>query len=112
MRSDPVTRGWIELAVISRSVWVDPKDLQARLAVWRVDFPNHPGLERLAEIGTPAQAGARKQMRTVGLLLPLSGSYAASAEAVRDGFFAAWYAARGGASAPPAVRLYDTGGSP
>lgn len=113
-KSDPITRGWVELATIGRSVFLDPHDLQARIAQWRVDYPHHPGESRVASIGNLAGAppGERKGLRAIALLLPLSGPFAAGAEAVRDGFFAAWYGARGSGTAAPAVRVYDSGATP
>jgi hypothetical protein len=111
VRADAVTRGWIEFATISRSIWLDPQALQARLAQWRADYPNHPAEERVADIGRPA-GESRKQMSAVALLLPLSGPRVGGAEAVRDGFMAAWYGARGTLPSSPAIRVYDTGNTP
>jgi len=108
MKADPVTRGWVEFATISRSVWVDPRTLQARLARWRAEYPNHPAEQHATDIGPPADS-PREAMRFVALLLPLSGAHAGGAEAVRDGFFAAWYGARAVQAASPAVVVYDTG---
>ena len=111
VKADPVTRGWVEFATISRSVWLDPRDLQARLAQWRAEYPNHPAEEHVADIGRPVDA-SRKPMSTVALLLPLSGPHAGGAEAVRDGFLAAWYGARGTPAASTAVRVFDSGATP
>jgi len=111
VKADPVTRGWIEFATISRSIWLDARDRQARLARWRADFPDHPA-EALGAQAEAAAPRARGELRALALLLPLSGPHAAAAEAVRDGFFAAWYGARGMLPTTPAVRLYDTGTTP
>ncbi len=109
-RTDVATRGWIEFATISRSVWLDARDRTARVARWRVEYPGHPAEATQAlEVVAPAAPRARGELRAVALLLPLSGPYAASAEAVRDGFFAAWYGSRGAVPATPAVRVYDSG---
>jgi len=108
MKADPVTRGWIELAALSRSVWFDPRDRTARLAQWRAAYPGHPAEARLQEIGAPVDS-ARKGLRSVALLLPLSGPHGGGAEAVRDGFLAAWYGARALQNATPTVGVYDSG---
>jgi outer membrane PBP1 activator LpoA protein len=108
-QADKLTRGWVELAVISRSVWVNPHDLDARIAQWRAQYQGHPAEERiptLTQVAAPV-ASTRGTDR-IGLLLPLTGPHAGSAEAVRDGFFASFYAAGGGAPRP-AVAVYDTG---
>lgn len=107
--ADKLTRGWVELAVISRSVWLDPHDLDARLEQWRADYPGHPAEERIPTLTQVGSAPARRDAGSIALLLPLAGPYAASADAVRDGFFAAWYGARDPAAAQPVVRVYDSG---
>lgn len=111
-QADKLTRGWIELAVIGRSVWLDPHDLEARVAQWRAEYPGHPAEERLASLSqAQAQApAARSRSQTLALLLPLTGNFANAAEAVRDGFFAAYYA-RNSQGPRPTVRVYDTGGT-
>ncbi len=43
----------------------------------------------------------------IGLLLPLSGDFAAAGAAVRDGFMAGWFAADAGSRSE--LRIYDTG---
>jgi outer membrane PBP1 activator LpoA protein len=111
VKADATTRGWIEYATISRSVWLDARDRDARVARWRADFPDHPA-EAMTAAAQPATPRARGELRAVALLLPLSGPHAAAAEAVRDGFFAAWYGARAALPSTPAVRLYDTGATP
>jgi outer membrane PBP1 activator LpoA protein len=112
VKADATTRGWIEYATISRSVWLDARDREARLARWRADFPGHPAEAMTAVEAEAAPLRARGELRALALLLPLSGPHAAAAEAVRDGFFAAWYDARGALPATPAVRVYDTGATP
>lgn len=109
-QADPLTRGWIELAVISRSVWLDPHDLEARLARWRADFPAHPASSRIPTLTQVATPASHNRLTTVAVLLPLSGSLAASAEAVRDGFFAGFYETQD--ASRPAARVYDTGATP
>ncbi|MGH8443420.1 MAG: penicillin-binding protein activator [Nevskiaceae bacterium] len=111
MKADAVTRGWVEFATISRSVWVNSRDLQARLAQWRAAYPQHPA-EALVEQATRLPESGREAVRSVALLLPLSGPHSAGAETVRDGFLAAWYGARGTQSAAPSVQVYDTGATP
>jgi hypothetical protein len=108
VKADAVTRGWIEFATISRSVWLDARDRTARVARWRVDYPEHPAEQQSAANAAPAER-PRGELTSVALLLPLTGAQAGGAEAVRDGFFAAWYGARDTLPATPAVRVFDTG---
>ena len=107
-RADAQTRGWVELAQISRSVWPNAQNLQARLAQWRSDFPQHPAGERIASIAFP-QVLPRKNLQALALLLPLSGGFAATGEAVRDGFLSAYFQS---GDKPLTVRIYDTGATP
>ena len=109
--ADAVTRGWIEFATISRSVWLDARDRNARVARWRVDFPQHPAEQQAAAATAAAPPAERPRgtLTSIALLLPLTGAQAGGAEAIRDGFFAAWYGARGTLPATPAVRVFDTG---
>lgn len=107
-QTDAISRGWLELAVLSRSVGLEARDLQAKLEQWRAQYPSHPAGDRSTRITFPV-ATSRKTLQTIALLLPLSGSYAATAEAIRDGFFAALYRA---AAPRPALRVYDTGATP
>ena len=108
-QADEVTRGWVELAVISRSVWLETNDLDARLAQWRQDYAGHPAEERIPTLTQVAAPAGRRRVDSIALLLPLSGPHVASAEAVRDGFFAAFYGARVVSAPRPLARVYDTG---
>lgn len=62
---------------------------------WRFDAANRP----------PADRDGYRPPVKVALLLPLSGSLAAAAEPVRDGFLSGYY---GEARHRPEVRFYDT----
>lgn len=108
-QTDRIARGWIELAAIGRSVWLDPRGLEARLDQWRTTYPDHPAEERIARLGQQGAPTGRRPLRAIALLLPLSGPHAASAEAVRDGFFAAYYDTPDAAMLQPVTRVYDTG---
>lgn len=92
-------QGWIELALIARQQ-VSAGTLEA----WRLRHPHHPGAERLGMIASGVPLIGQTTAR-LALLLPLSGPYASSAEAVRDGFFSAYLTA--GEQIP--VTVYDTG---
>lgn len=107
--SEPVLRGWLELAVLHTQTWGDASAFARQLAVWRRTWPQHPANGALAEeILADVQRLATYPAK-VALLLSLSGRYALQAQATRDGFLAALY--RLGATAP-AIQIYDTAGSP
>ncbi len=118
--ADPITRGWVELSMLSRR-----NSPLSDYQVWRERFPGHPGEERLATLMMPgvdahpaggattapalpapaATAGTPAPVIAGGaaaLLLPQSGPLTSIAEAVRAG-----YASAAGHAAAPSPRLYD-----
>ncbi len=84
--------GWIELAAIGNSTATDPKTLAQAIALWRHRYPGHPAGETIVPMLTDDSHFAWAPARTVALLLPFEGQFAKAAEAVRDGFTAAWFA--------------------
>jgi uncharacterized protein len=103
-------RGWVDLALIGRSRWLDNAAFERALAGWQGRYPSHPAggsvLPTLAARPPATDLGPRR----IGLLLPLSGQYAAAARAIQDGFIAAWYEDRGG-DPERAVVVYDANAS-
>jgi len=101
-------RGWMELVVIAQTEAAGTPQSAGRFAQWRKKHPHHPAEEifvsQVPEVLTvPAIPPAPRQ---IALLLPLDGQTASAGAAVRDGFFAAWYAdARDN---KPAISVYNT----
>lgn len=124
---DTPSRTWLELALLMQQAVP-----QATLLDWASRNNGHPAatiarhlqLARprpvapaSAVAGTPgarAASPASQPLPALGvqggyaLLVPLSGGFASSGSALRDGFIDAWYAETG--SKPP-VRIYDSGGT-
>lgn len=103
--------GWIELALILKSAQSQPEESERLVDGWKFRFPNHAALNLVAE-----RFGIRKIERTelpqrIALLLPQHGSFAKAAEAVRDGFLAAYYA-QPEDGYRPVIQLYDSGNNP
>lgn len=110
---EPLVRGWLEIGQIAAAAGRSPMGAEAALERWRSRYPGHPAATiAFNEIVAPA---ARTPTSTasiagpIGLLLPLTGQYAARAELVRDGFLASM--ARVPQASRPVVRVYDTGAS-
>lgn len=106
-------RGWLDLALLNKQFQNDPAALAAAIEQWKQQWRTHPARAQLAAPAAkqPARAtalAATEQPAQIALLLPLSGKLAGFGAAVRDGFMAAWYDARTGGTATPAVRIYDT----
>jgi outer membrane PBP1 activator LpoA protein len=106
---DPIVRGWLELGAIATAAPGASLIGEAEAASWRAKYPNHPGLEVLAQALPPPLVVAAPGGR-IALLLPLSGAAAAQAATVRDGFLSAYYQLP--AATRPAIQVYDTGAVP
>ena len=100
---NPGLAAWINLAIQSKSA-TNSQDLQQRLNTWQQNNPNHPGNlilpEKLAQLDVSAP-----QLSKITLLLPLSGQFASSGAAIRNGFIAAYYADQ---QAKPQLSIVDS----
>ena len=100
--------GWVELARIDRQYRTNAESLASALAIWRAQYPGHPGtLETAAAIAANADRLSRPA-RHVALMLPLSGRLQSAGAAVRDGFVAAWL--QSGMSPNVRLSVVDTNG--
>ncbi len=105
--SEDLLGGWLRLALLAREHRLAPRRLEEALRAWEARFPEHPAREgRVLELLTQSRERLQRPGH-IALLLPLSGDFAAAAEAVRHGVLAAYYAAEG---ERPELRVYDTGG--
>jgi hypothetical protein len=84
--------GWIELAAIGNSTLTDANTLAQAIALWRHRYPGHPAGENVVPMLMEDSRIAWAPARKVALLLPFDGQFANAANAVRDGFMAAWFA--------------------
>ncbi|MEJ2141748.1 MAG: penicillin-binding protein activator [Gammaproteobacteria bacterium] len=102
--------GWMELVQIAKAYQLQPATLKARIQEWRELYPEHPVLEEIL-----ANLQNRKQEdvivpSNIALMLPFSSKFATAAEAVRDGFLAAYYNSSGHTTQK--IRILDTGATP
>ncbi|HYW93677.1 MAG TPA: penicillin-binding protein activator [Gammaproteobacteria bacterium] len=102
-------RGWLRLAQISQSAWVQPQGFRQALANWQRRYPDHPANRQIVPRIRKTFAQRFTWPTPVGLLLPLSGRYARAAHAIEDGFMAAYYDARHGQGPRPELHVYDIG---
>ena len=99
--------GWLRLAAVTEEHRSSPDTLAPALAQWQRTFPDHPaGLEIVPAILGAIRESVRQPTR-IALLLPFHGDFAQAAEAIRDGFLAAWYS---DSSNPllPVIEIHDT----
>ena len=99
--------GWVELARLRGQYLTDAASLESALGQWTKAFPHHPGKLVVAPRLLAESRAASKPATHIALLLPLSGQFEDAANAVRDGFFASWFASDG-AAARPKISVYDT----
>jgi outer membrane PBP1 activator LpoA protein len=121
--------GWMALVNIMKG---KPAERVQALQAWRAAFPGHPAdgaflqgmtqqtergvqvtpLNPRAESAAPSTdqsqqaASAPPTGRFIGVMLPLSGSYAPAGQAIRSGMIAAYYA--DGDPSKPALRFVDS----
>lgn len=100
---DPM-QGWLALAHEVKTRLFEGEPMESALAEWRAAFPGHPASDQMAAQLVDRYQEAFQYPEQIALLLPLSGRYLQAAEAIRNGFFAAYYEDTG---TKPAVRLYD-----
>lgn len=102
----PEVRGWLDLAVINNTYY-SPSAFLSAIKNWESEYPGHP-----AKTFIDGHSLVLKQMpKQVALLLPMKGSLASSSEAIRNGFFAAYYYAKQRQEFAPSITLYDTSGT-
>jgi outer membrane PBP1 activator LpoA protein len=100
---DQQLNSWIALAKLSRSA-SSAEDLQSKLISWQQSYPNSPANALLPPNLATLNIVPLK-LQKIALLLPLSGKYASSGKAVRNGFIAAYYA---DSSSKPQLNIIDT----
>jgi outer membrane PBP1 activator LpoA protein len=83
--------GWLELAAIGNANIADPHALGQAIALWRHRYPGHPAGENVVPMLVEDSYIAWAPARSVALLLPFDGQFAKAADAVRNGFMAAWF---------------------
>jgi len=86
-----ITQGWYSLAALTKNNTQDLEGQQAQLSQWLKQWKNHPANGNLPKDLSLLQTLINQQPKSIALLLPLQGRLAEAGEAVRDGFFAAYY---------------------
>ncbi|MBE0509429.1 MAG: penicillin-binding protein activator [Gammaproteobacteria bacterium] len=84
--------GWMELAELARNYRLSPAELEALIQRWRQNYPGHPATAAFLDTLRQRSTVLSSRPNDIALLLPLSGRFAAPAQAIQDGVLAAWYA--------------------
>lgn len=103
-------RGWYSLAALSKNNQSDLEHQREQLQAWLRDWHDHPAHDNLPNDLRLLQSLIDKQPKHIALLLPLQGKLTEAGEAVRDGFFSAYYQALSNGRNTPEVRQYDSSG--
>ncbi len=105
-----VLSGWMELVELAKTYQLNPAQLKIHINEWRQRYPNHPVLQKILDGLLQRRQEEVAYPSHIALLLPLSGKFAQAADAIRDGFIAAYYSRHPDAAIN--VRIYDTGDNP
>lgn len=101
--------GWMELVELSKTYQLRPALLKDEIDLWRRRYPDHPISEMLLEGLTERRQEDVTYPDNIALLLPFSGRFGRAAQAVRDGFLAAYYTRS--PDKKQRIRIYDTSGN-
>ena len=104
--ADPVARGWLSLAALANSTGQQGIGWGNGLARWQEAFAGHPAFAVIDDLSLP-EATLLNYPRQIALLLPLSGNNESAGNAVKNGFFGAFFAAVSGGGSDQQIRVYD-----
>ena len=99
-----IEQGWISLAIIHDH----PDTLESykqAISQWMITYPNHPAL---AFIDQKQLQQSISTVKHITLLLPLTGPFAQSGQAIRNAFFAAYYQDHNHSQPAPTITVLDT----
>jgi outer membrane PBP1 activator LpoA protein len=103
---DPVVRGWLSLAALANSTGQQGIGWGTGLARWQETFAGHPAFVVIADLSLP-EGTLLNYPRQIALLLPLSGNNATAGNAIKNGFFGAFFSAVSDAESDQQIRVYD-----
>ena len=101
-------QGWLQLILIANNSEPN-QSIQNALTQWRQQYPSHPANALLPSTFSQSLPQASKQ---VALLLPLTGPLGSKGTAIRNGFFAAYYADKKNNPNTPNVKVIDSTSGP
>ena len=103
-----IKKGWLELAVISKNNKSNINKQIAQIDEWMRLWFDHPASSELPADLLLLRDLAQHQAKKVALLLPLSGRLSQPAQAIQDGFMAAFFQSQQVNQAAPEVMIFDT----
>ena len=106
--TDPTLQGWLHLAIVGKQTNQPPQHLLQQLSHWRQNYPDHPANSLLPRNLPSNPLVVASQAKKIALLLPMHGPLASRGQAIRNGFFAAYYYDKKRRTNAPTIRVYDT----
>ncbi|MBK8186956.1 MAG: penicillin-binding protein activator [Cellvibrio sp.] len=110
IQSGDAEKGWYSLAAIAKNHQIDLETQRELLQDWTRDWRRHPARNNLPSELKLIQNLLLNQPKKIALLLPQSGKLTEAGEALRDGFFAAYYQALNAGRQVPEVIQFDSSG--
>ncbi len=89
---EPILRGWLELALVQHQFQGKPKQLIQGLSLWKKRFPSHPAKLQMPTEITALSDAKLYNPKKIAVLLPQTGPIAPSAQIIRQGIEAAYFA--------------------
>lgn len=112
LRTEPppsVLSGWMDLVRIAKTYQLRPNMLRQAVQQWQLAYPRHPADQQIIESLLNRQQQDVSLPKHIALLLPFSSKFGKAAEAIRDGFLAAYYARH--MKNIQSIRIYDISAS-
>jgi len=106
--SSGILRGWIALSRIFKIAQLhqDTSNLQANLTEWKQLYPEHPANYGFIESYIDNSQKIINQPSSIALLLPESGRFSQAAQAIKEGFMAAYN--QNQSDLQPSLQFYDS----
>lgn len=105
-QSESDYKAWLDLAYLFKQHSQEDSKLHTAIVTWQQQHPDHIANTLLPKKQLQ-ELPVNKSPERIALLLPLSGHYAQPAQAIRDGFMAAYFKELKAGNAL-SVKLYDT----
>ncbi|RLA27468.1 MAG: hypothetical protein DRR15_18505, partial [Gammaproteobacteria bacterium] len=107
---DSITLGWLSLGVLANTTGQQGIGWGNGVIRWQDLYVNHPAIEIVSDLSLPDSA-LLNHPRQIALLLPLSGNNSSAGNAIKNGFFGAYFAAVSGLDSQQQIRVYDVNAS-
>jgi len=106
LSQNPETRGWLTLAVLANSTGQQGIGWGNGIIAWQQNNNGHPAIGILSDLSLPDEV-LLNYPRQVALLLPLTGNNASAGNAIKNGFFGAYFSAVSGLDSEQQIHVYD-----